>query len=107
MILSYCQDTYSSEICVVRQVQRRCEVLAVLGKIGDFLKSIVGKKKESAATAGDDTEELCCNGMVHIYYRGLSDDRLYKAANRKWAEVRFYKPNGLKVFCADCRRSLL
>lgn len=76
----------------------------VLSKISDFIKSIVGKKTEPPATTGDDTEELCCKGVVHIYYRGLSDDRLYKALGRPWAEVRFYKPNGLKVFCADCRR---
>ena len=79
----------------------------MIGKIGEFLKSIVGKKGKPVATAGDDTEELCCDGIVHIFYRGLSDERLYKARDRKWAEVRFYKPNGLKVFCAGCRRSLL
>jgi hypothetical protein len=76
----------------------------VLSKISGFLKSIVGKKAEVPATTSDDTEELCCAGRVNIFYRGLSDERLYKAPNRPWAEVRFYKPNGLKVFCADCRR---
>lgn len=51
--------------------------------------------------------EDCCNGVVHIAYRGLSDDRQYIAYSRKWDEIRFFKENGLKVFCADCRRRLL
>ncbi len=56
-----------------------------------------------AETEGED----CCNGVVHIAYRGLSDDRQYIAYSRKWEEIRFFKENGLKVFCADCRRRLL
>lgn len=51
--------------------------------------------------------EDCCNGVVHIAYRGLSDDRQYIAYSRRWDEIRFFKENSLKVFCADCRRRLL
>ncbi len=50
---------------------------------------------------------LCCTGKVHIAYRGISDDRLYMAYGRKWSEVKFFRPHGLKVFCADCRRRIL
>ena len=52
-------------------------------------------------------EELCCEGSVHIAYRGASDDKQYIAYSRKWKEVKFFKPNGLKVFCANCRRRLM
>lgn len=66
--------------------------------------------KEAAVVAAPVKEpenEDCCNGVVHIAYRGLSDDRQYIAYSRKWEEIRFFKENGLKAFCADCRRRLL
>jgi len=72
--------------------------------IRDFFLAIVGRKPDS--TDADDPAELCCQGRVHIAYRGLADDRLYMAYDRTWQEVRFFKPNGLRVFCADCRRHL-
>ncbi len=50
---------------------------------------------------------ICCQGRVHIAYRGVSDERMYIAYSRKWAEVRYFRPNGLRVFCADCRMRLL
>ena len=46
----------------------------------------------------------CCEGLVHIAYRGVSDDRLYIAYERKWPEVKFFRPKNLKVFCQKCRR---
>lgn len=50
----------------------------------------------------------CCNqATVHIAFRGKSDDRLYIAYSRTWDEVRYYQPNGLRVFCVVCRRRLL
>ena len=52
-------------------------------------------------------EELCCQGKVHVAYRGVSDDKQYIAYSRQWKEVKFFQPHGLKVFCADCRRRLL
>ncbi|HEY9714656.1 MAG TPA: hypothetical protein V6C72_14410 [Chroococcales cyanobacterium] len=55
----------------------------------------------------EEPAELCCQGSVHIAYRGVSDDRLYLASNRKWSEVKFFRPNGLRVFCSQCRRRLL
>jgi hypothetical protein len=48
----------------------------------------------------------CCQGIVHIAYRGVSDERMYLAENRKAAEVKFFRPNGLRVFCAGCRKRL-
>ncbi|HEY9789101.1 MAG TPA: hypothetical protein V6D22_01800 [Candidatus Obscuribacterales bacterium] len=49
----------------------------------------------------------CCDQPnVHIAFRGKADDRLYMAYNRQWHEMRFYQKNGLRVFCAKCRRRL-
>ena len=49
----------------------------------------------------------CCDGQVHIAYRGVSDDRLYIVYARKWSEVRYFRQNALRVFCAGCRRRVL
>lgn len=70
------------------------------------IQSIFGKK-ETPAPPVEEPEELCCEGVCHIAYRGVSDDKMYVAYNRKWAEVKFFKPNGLRVFCAGCRRRLM
>ena len=51
-------------------------------------------------------ELACCSQVVHIAFRGVSDDRLYLSYNRQWAEVKYFKPYGLRVFCAVCRRRL-
>jgi hypothetical protein len=64
-------------------------------------------KKEVVKTPVEEPGEVCCEGKVHIAYRGVSDDKMYVAYNRKWSEVKFFKPNGLRVFCAGCRRRLL
>ena len=52
-------------------------------------------------------EEVCCNGIVHIAYRGVSDDRMYISHSRHWREIKYFRPQGLKVFCADCRTRVL
>lgn len=52
-------------------------------------------------------EMVCCKGIVHIAYRGIADDRVYMSYSRLWNEIRFFRPNGLKVFCADCRSRVL
>ncbi len=68
---------------------------------------------DSAATAGfatDSTVEeelVCCKGIVHIAYRGIADDRMYLSYSRQWNEIRFFRPHGLRVFCADCRHRVL
>jgi hypothetical protein len=77
----------------------------VLQIIRQFVQKLTGKAAVEAPAEPEG--EDCCNGVVHIAYRGLSDDRQYVAYSRKWEEIRFFKPNGLKVFCADCRRRLL
>jgi hypothetical protein len=51
-------------------------------------------------------ETPCCSNIVHIAYRGVSDDRLYLAQDRKWQEVKFFRPKGLRVFCKECRRRI-
>lgn len=61
-------------------------------------------QKKAKPAPKEDVEIPCCSETVHIAYRGVSDDRLYMARDRTWYEVRFYKPLGLRVFCAVCRR---
>lgn len=51
-------------------------------------------------------EDLCCNGIVHITFRGLADNRRYMSRNRAWRDVRYFQKNHLYVFCVDCRRLL-
>ena len=68
------------------------------------LKKLIASLRPSFRDEPEEEEiELCCNGLVHIAYRGLADDRMYIAYDRHWDEVKFFKPNGLRVFCADCR----
>lgn len=50
---------------------------------------------------------VCCKGIVHIAYRGIADDRMYMSYSRQWNEIRFFRPHGLRVFCADCRHRVL
>ena len=62
------------------------------------------------STAEDSTAEeelVCCKGIVHIAYRGIADDRMYLSYSRQWNEIRFFRPHGLRVFCADCRHRVL
>ena len=66
------------------------------------------RKEESLPVPpSEEDAEVCCGGVVHIAYRGIADDHLYMAYGKKWGDVRFFRPNGLRVFCADCRRRLL
>ncbi len=51
-------------------------------------------------------DELCCNGIVHITFRGLADGKRYMSRNRAWRDVRYFQKNHLHVFCVDCRRLL-
>ncbi|MDQ5937647.1 MAG: hypothetical protein QG574_5006 [Cyanobacteriota bacterium erpe_2018_sw_21hr_WHONDRS-SW48-000092_B_bin.40] len=64
--------------------------------------------EDNAATDNTVEEELvCCKGIVHIAYRGIADDRMYLSYSRQWNEIRFFRPHGLRVFCADCRHRVL
>lgn len=74
-------------------------------KIKGLLKGNAAPEPEPPPPPEED--ELCCRGRVHIAYRGISDERMYIAKDRGWAEVKFFRPNGLRVFCSDCRRRLL
>jgi hypothetical protein len=47
---------------------------------------------------------FCHKDKVHIFIRGLADGRLHAAKNRNYSDFRFYKKDGLKVFCAVCRK---
>ncbi len=62
--------------------------------------------KSSPTNPAADNDPPCCSNIVHIAYRGVSDDRLYLASNRKWQEVKFFRPKGLRVFCKACRRRI-
>ncbi len=72
----------------------------------DILRRFVGKSK-APLPLQEITAESCCSGTVHIAYRGVSDERLYLSKGRSWSEVRYFRPHGLRVFCADCRRRVL
>lgn len=72
----------------------------ILIKIGLLKPAPIAVVEQSADS------DLCCEGRVHIFYRGVSDDRLYKAADRHWNELKFFRQNGLKVYCRHCRRRL-
>jgi len=80
-------------------------------KFPKYIKRLLqGKKSDSSASAAEAEEEVlqpCCQGKVHIAYRGVSDDRLYLSKDRAFNELKFFRPNGLRVFCADCRRRMV
>ncbi|MBI3591328.1 MAG: hypothetical protein HY094_08150 [Candidatus Melainabacteria bacterium] len=50
---------------------------------------------------------FCHKDKVHIFVRGLADGKLHAAKNRNYSDFRFYKKDGLKVFCAVCRKRLV
>ncbi len=80
------------------------------GPIDRFVRAvgrIFSANDETGERTVEEQSEQCCEGKVNIAYRGVSDERLYMAYGRKWPEVRYFKPHGLRVFCADCRRRLL
>ena len=69
----------------------------LLSKAGLVKQRASGSVNEEAVDAAD--SDLCCNGSVVVFYRGISDDRLYKADDRHWKEVKYFRPVGLRVFC--------
>jgi len=75
------------------------------------LLSKLFQRKAAKATApkpdAEASEVPCCSPSVHVAYRGVSDDRLYLSCDRKWGDVKYFRPNGLRVFCAGCRRRIL
>lgn len=50
---------------------------------------------------------FCHKETVHIFIRGLADGKLHVARNKHYSDFRFYKKQGLKVFCAVCRKRIL
>ena len=51
--------------------------------------------------------QFCHKDKVHIFVRGLADGKMHVARNRNYSDFRFYKKQGLKVFCAVCRKRLV
>jgi hypothetical protein len=82
-------------------------------KFTKYLQALARNKERVAKSAAAEIErkesELkpCCQGNVHIAYRGVSDDRLYMSRDRGFGEIKYFRPNGLRIFCADCRRRLV
>ncbi len=76
-------------------------------KATGWLRRIAGQPLAEPVAEEASSDMACCSDTVHIAYRGKVDDHLYMAYNRKWQEVRFYQPNGLRVFCVQCRRRVL
>ena len=66
----------------------------------------LGKQKAEEFQLPEDFE-FCHKETVHIFVRGLADGRLHVARNRNYSDFRFYKKQGLKVFCAVCRKRLV
>ncbi|MBY0551698.1 MAG: hypothetical protein K2W95_30725 [Candidatus Obscuribacterales bacterium] len=79
--------------------------MSILKKAANLLAKL--KKQKETAPEEEEVTVPCCSETVHIAFRGVADDKLYMARNRKWTEVRFYKQNGLRVFCATCRHRVL
>ncbi len=63
--------------------------------------------EENAEQNAEEITVPCCSEKVHIAYRGKADDHLYMVYERQWQEVKFFQQNGLRVFCAACRRRVL
>jgi hypothetical protein len=82
------------------------------GSFLDKMKTLFGLAKPTEANASlaagnaSNVPLSCCSDRVHIAYRGVSDDRLYLAENRTSNEVKYFRPIGLRVFCAVCRKRL-
>ena len=76
----------------------------LLGKRGKFVD--FGKQKSDEFQIPDDFQ-FCHKETVHIFVRGLADGKLHAAKNRNYSDFRFYKKQGLKVFCAVCRKRLV
>jgi hypothetical protein len=75
-----------------------------------FLEKLFARRQNPPTTEQEvqaPGEAPCCSEKVHVFYRGISDDRLYASYNRKWQDTKFFKPHGLKVFCALCRKRLV
>ena len=75
----------------------------LLGKHGKFVN--FGKQKLDEFQIPEDFQ-FCHKETVHIFVRGLADGKLHVAKNRNYSDFRFYKKEGLKVFCAVCRKRI-
>lgn len=88
----------------------------------NYLKAIINWAKVLKKTKGKEIDperqpisefqlskdiKFCHKDKVHIFVRGLVDGKLHSAKNRNWSDCRFYKKDGLKVFCAVCRKRIV
>jgi len=75
-----------------------------MSKSGNDLN--LGRKKVEDFKLPEDID-FCHKKTVHIFVRGLADGKMHAAKNRNYSDFRFYKKDGLKVFCAVCRKRLV
>ena len=85
----------------------------------NYLKAFINKIKISLKRSQDIGKDkiedfqipkdfqFCHKDKVHIFVRGMADGKMHAAKNRNYSDFRFYKKDGLKVFCAVCRKKLL
>lgn len=78
--------------------------LKIISKSGNNLN--LGRKKAEDFQLPESID-FCHKDKVHIFVRGLADGKLHAAKNRNYSDFRFYKKDGLRVFCAVCRKRLL
>lgn len=83
-------------------------------KLIGYVKALFrrGKLSDKQIATGEefklpDNVKLCHSDKVHIFVRGLADGKLHMAKNRNFSDVRFYKKQNLRVFCATCRKRII
>ena len=93
-------NTYTKIIGRFKAIFRWAKVLGNISKNLDIEKH---KVKEFQLP---ENFQFCHKDKVHIFVRGLADGKIHVARNRNYSDFRFYKKDGLKVFCAVCRKRI-
>jgi hypothetical protein len=79
----------------------------LLLKFKAIKKEHADDRREAEKQTVTNENSPCCDSPVHIAYRGVSDDRLYLTYDKRWQDVKFFKPKGLRVYCKKCRNRIL
>jgi hypothetical protein len=74
----------------------------------NIFKSLIGIFRPNRDCKQEQSENVICCGSdkIHIAYRGLADERQYIEYNRKYEDLRYFRKNYLKIYCATCRRRI-
>lgn len=97
-------------VASARALARKKNAKPTGGQENQSQKNQSQKNQQLDSQSQDSSPEedlVCCKGIVHIAYRGIADDRMYMSYSRQWKEIRFFRPHGLRVFCAGCRHRVL